>query len=161
MSYLETAFISRNEYKTSESKRLVENEMVADELYTAMFALANNRRKHEAAKLPIKLLDIAIFKAGPYIASIGLLDQDLQVWEEKEATFSNGYWSDVSKVDLWDYRTGDRLAIEQAHIKPYRDEIDDDLYSLNSSQDLVFDDSFSISVSRSLENSSFKYIRTY
>jgi len=111
--------------------------MVANEFYTAMFALAKNRSKHEAVKLPIKLLDLARFEAGLYIASIGILNIDLQVSQEKEAIFSNGYWTNASTVDLWDIKTSDKLPIKQAHIKLYSDEIDDELRNLCLSQDLV------------------------
>jgi hypothetical protein len=136
MSYLESAFIPIEEYSASEKKRLLEGEFAVDAFYTAMYALAPNYHKYQAAKCSVQLLKIERRTSGLYKVIVGLLDLDLKLCGQRNATFLNGHWTNADDMLVYCDSQAEGLAVEMAHIKSYRDEFDKGLDNLEVSLSL-------------------------
>jgi len=132
MSYIEASFISRRIYNASENERLQEHDLEVDELYVAMFALANNTQGSEAAKLPVEFKDIARTDSGMYLASLALLDKRLKPTVECVGDFYDGYWVDVRE----------RIVINEiqplhCYVRTYNPNVDADLQIASEKLSLV------------------------
>jgi hypothetical protein len=132
MSYIEATFISRKNYDELEPERKQENEYEIDEFYVAMFSLASNPDKFEAAKLPLKFKDVARLDSGLYLSSLALFNSRLESTAICLGEFSNGYWIDVrQKV------TVSKIPVLHSYIRDYDTELDSDLRILTSRLSLV------------------------
>ena len=87
-----SGFISNNEYESSKVYRLIEDEIVINELYVAMFSLRPNSRLHEAARVPFTVRDILPEETKQFCAHVAFLDLDLRTVIEATAAFEDGFW---------------------------------------------------------------------
>lgn len=112
MSFIESSFISLEEYTSSEGSRLSETNLKIGELYSAMFTLAANKQNREAAKIQLKLRDLVIIEAGRFSVRVALLDRNLRPVIETVGTFEEGYWQHPSE---------DRVIFTDMAVRNYRD----------------------------------------
>lgn len=131
MSYIEATIISQDEYNASEDKRLLDNELIIDELYIGMFALAKNIQRSEAAKLPVRLKSTQRREPGIYIATLGILDDDLRETVVCKASFNNGYWTDVRKSIVINH-----IPPLQSYLKSYETPFEADALDVTTSINL-------------------------
>ncbi len=139
MSYIEKDFIPKSEYEYYRSGRLSEHELAVQGigLYTAMVVLSENESNREAAKIPVRLSNITLESAGLYVASLALLDSDLQIVKHLPAQFQNGYWTNVSEqVKIQGYEEHDSkygYKALQSYLKSYEGPLDYELIAISSS----------------------------
>lgn len=129
MHYHETGFVRAEEYKAGISNRKSEAELVDGEIYSVMYSLVDNERKHEAAIMPVSIIGKMALNGdqrelGLYRVNLAALDGDLNPQFEVEGTFMDGLWIDVKKkMNIVDVSEAQRLAIPtvEAYIKDYDD----------------------------------------
>lgn len=129
MSFIEASFIPRQEFDHHEADRYQEEQLEADQLYSAMFALNSLKTAHEAATLPARMLDVARLRSGLHVIRIAILNGDLETTHIRDGRVIEGYWVDVNdKISIIEASTDKqvRIPISSCYFKSYGTDIDFD-----------------------------------
>ena len=140
MSYVEAAFIPRRAYDALEEERVQGEEIFPGELYVAMFALAKNRQKREAAKLPVEFKDVAETESGLHIASLAILTRQREVSLSCVGEFRDGYWIDVREhMVVTSVPAKHRYPPTGSYVRTFDPHIDSDLRMVGESAELTIE----------------------
>lgn len=127
MSYVEAGFIKRNVYDALEEERLQGHELYPGELCVAMFALAANAQRKEAAKLPMEITDVVERDSGLHVATLGLVNRRrTEIGKTFVGQFRDGYWVDVESCMVVT-TSAVRYKTTEGYVRSYDPHVDSDL----------------------------------
>jgi hypothetical protein len=124
MAYVDKAsFCILDEFKRYEANRVDEHSFKADELYMVMFKL--NHERHEAAKLPARVLAVTP-EVGLVAVKMAFLDSDLQEHFTNGTRVQNGYLYDLPRnMSVVHEESGSHIEIARAYCRDYYEDMYD------------------------------------